>query len=100
MAFRFDEDMDVTECEDIDAQNEELSNILKEIFGDEEEVDEREQEENDMFDDEGDNDNADARGFCLWNEAQDDKDSEEQRFIREKKFIVGERPNKDLISSI
>ena len=51
-------------------QNEELSNILKEIFGDEEEVDEREQEENDMFDDEGDNDNADARGFCLWNEAQ------------------------------
>ena len=46
-------------------QNEELSNILKDIFGDE-----REQEENDMFDDEGDNDNAGARGFCLWNEVQ------------------------------
>ena len=34
-------------------QNEELSNILKDIFGDEEEVDAREQEEDDMCDDEG-----------------------------------------------
>ena len=49
-------------------QNEELSNILKDIFGDEEEVDAREQEEDDMCDDEGENGNADARGFCLWNE--------------------------------
>lgn len=31
---------------------------------------------------------------------RDDKDSEEQRFIREKKFIVGERAIKDLISKI
>ena len=45
-------------------QNEEY--ILKEIFGDEDEVDAREQEENDMCDDEGEN----GRGFCLWNEAQ------------------------------
>ena len=34
-------------------QNEELSNILKDIFGDEEEVDAREQEGDDMCDDEG-----------------------------------------------
>ena len=45
----------------------EFSSILKEIFGDDEEVDAREQDDNTMCDDEG---SADATGFCLWNEPQ------------------------------
>ncbi|XP_078326439.1 uncharacterized protein LOC111104544 [Crassostrea virginica] len=81
------EDMEYNSCDS--EEEEDVDQIMKEIFGDDDDCEEME--------DEG-RGNAENDDNSIWNDVQED--NEEHSLIKERKFIVGEKTLKDLIKRI